>query len=874
MATEWPLTGRGEELRLIHGLGQRQDGPSGVVVAGPAGVGKTRLAREALTTLTAGGAAARWVNATESTRSMPLAAMGSVVGLPTGAQAGPAGLGVVRAAAEAVVDGLGPANVVLGVDDSHLLDELSAAVVHHLVLHENATVVLTLRSGERAPDAVTRLWKDRHLERLELQPLSVPETVALLEAALGGVVDSTTGARLCAITGGNPLYLRHLVEGEREAGRLSRVRGVWRWVGDPRPGPDLTELVEARIGTLSDAERDVVDVLALAEPLDLVTLNRLTDPAAVERVEDRRIVDVVTDDTGTHARLAHPLYGEVRRDLCGWLRARRLRGRIARRMAETGAAGAEDLLRRAVLTLDSDLPADPELLTAGASRAAGLLDMDLAERLARGAVAAGGGFEPRFTLASLLVGRARDADDALADLLAAASTDDERVRASVLRVMSLVYDRERADEARAILSEAVAAVRDPNGRGELTAQRAVVEAIHGDKDDTIAFATAALDAPQLSATATAYACYAMVVALVLAGRADEAEPFVARGVAAALRSGDHAWLAIPTRGWQVEGQRYAGRLARAAQLAAEARVPIADEPLGGAIASLLVGHVELARGRARTALRWIREAKAGFSGYGDAGGWYRWCLIDHVVALAVVGDPGVREALHELDSAPRSTFAAFDADAAVAAAWVEAAEGAVTAAVTRAREAAEVAAAVDQPAQEMLALHTAVCFGDRTAGPRLAELAIRVDGPRAAVAARHAAALARQDGDALLEVSVALEELGALLLAADAAAQAVSAHASHDHRSAATAAAARARRLREECEGGRTPALIAATRPLPLTDRELEVVMLAAAGLSNRAIAERLVVSVRTVEGHVYRACVKLDVTDRAHLAELVRDES
>jgi DNA-binding NarL/FixJ family response regulator len=34
-------------------------------------------------------------------------------------------------------------------------------------------------------------------------------------------------------------------------------------------------------------------------------------------------------------------------------------------------------------------------------------------------------------------------------------------------------------------------------------------------------------------------------------------------------------------------------------------------------------------------------------------------------------------------------------------------------------------------------------------------------------------------------------------------------------------------------------------------------------GLTNREIAERLTVSVRTVEGHVYRACIKLDVTDR-----------
>ncbi|MDN5934134.1 MAG: helix-turn-helix transcriptional regulator, partial [Pseudonocardia sp.] len=50
------------------------------------------------------------------------------------------------------------------------------------------------------------------------------------------------------------------------------------------------------------------------------------------------------------------------------------------------------------------------------------------------------------------------------------------------------------------------------------------------------------------------------------------------------------------------------------------------------------------------------------------------------------------------------------------------------------------------------------------------------------------------------------------------------------------------------------------------TGREREIATLIAAGLSNRAIADRLVLSVRTVEGHTYRACGKLDLTDRAAL--------
>ena len=44
-------------------------------------------------------------------------------------------------------------------------------------------------------------------------------------------------------------------------------------------------------------------------------------------------------------------------------------------------------------------------------------------------------------------------------------------------------------------------------------------------------------------------------------------------------------------------------------------------------------------------------------------------------------------------------------------------------------------------------------------------------------------------------------------------------------------------------------------------------------GLSNREIAERLTVSIRTVEGHIYRACIKLDVSDRDELAKIIRQD-
>ena len=85
-------------------------------------------------------------------------------------------------------------------------------------------------------------------------------------------------------------------------------------------------------------------------------------------------------------------------------------------------------------------------------------------------------------------------------------------------------------------------------------------------------------------------------------------------------------------------------------------------------------------------------------------------------------------------------------------------------------------------------------------------------------------------------------------------------------------AAAAAERLAAACGGIRTPALTLAAHPLPLSIREREIATLAAQGLSNRQIAERLVVSTRTVEGHIYRACTKRGLNDREELASLIRE--
>jgi DNA-binding NarL/FixJ family response regulator len=77
--------------------------------------------------------------------------------------------------------------------------------------------------------------------------------------------------------------------------------------------------------------------------------------------------------------------------------------------------------------------------------------------------------------------------------------------------------------------------------------------------------------------------------------------------------------------------------------------------------------------------------------------------------------------------------------------------------------------------------------------------------------------------------------------------------------------------LAARCEAAPVVEFVGATGPAPLTNREQDIAKLAADGLANRVIAERLYVSVRTVENHLGRIYTKLGVTSRAELAELIR---
>jgi DNA-binding NarL/FixJ family response regulator len=103
-------------------------------------------------------------------------------------------------------------------------------------------------------------------------------------------------------------------------------------------------------------------------------------------------------------------------------------------------------------------------------------------------------------------------------------------------------------------------------------------------------------------------------------------------------------------------------------------------------------------------------------------------------------------------------------------------------------------------------------------------------------------------------------------MAAEAAAAAAEIAGSHHQDRAARAAARQAVEWAAHCEGARSVLVDRLVAPTALTRRELEVARLAALGHSSKMIAERLHVSIRTVETHLYRSYTKLGITDRTDL--------
>jgi DNA-binding CsgD family transcriptional regulator len=861
MARRWQLLDRNAEHDAIRStLTSREN--SGVVVFGAAGVGKTTLARTVTASLRSN---VHWAVGTESSRTIPLGVFASY--LSPSASRDP--LALIASARESLLAG---ENAVIGVDDAHLLDQLSAMLLHQVAVDRAGRIVATVRSGEPVPDAVTSLWKDGYLQRLELQPFTKHQTVALIETVLGGTLEGLSGDVMWESSGGNPLFLRHMVEGAIEAGTLTEVDGVWQLRGPTAVPSGLAALLENRLDHAGSEVEKALKVLALCEPLDIDVLAELVGDDAVDAAEGRGLIRIVQDGPQISARFSHPLYGDVVRRRGGTASARKLRGRLVQVLRDRELDSPASRIRLAQLCIDSDEVIDADLLFAAAKDAIFLSNLPLGERLARAAFEHVGGLREAELLsrAMLWQGRPVQADKILTRFDPDKLDELQLLRWGLPRVSILFWsvgDVKRAHEVLALLDDRLT---HPSLKLVVEAVGSAM-AVHENKiADGITAAERVLADPNAPKQAIEFAAFSAGLAMPVAGRGAAFEPYAAR--CRAERTPTDGMIRVMVRYCDVLALTYIGELDLAGRRAADyVDFSSAGQFLGWAIANITVGLVATYRGKFPQAISSIEQALAALAAEASL----PWRLPARLLlarSYAALGNiDGAERVLDEAKEHSGPQVALHEPQRLIARSWLAAAKGGERSAIDLARAGADIAHQAGQYAAEAEALHHAARFGDRTFAGRLVALADCLQGPVVTLYARHASAMASSDPAALDAVSAEFEKAGLILSAADSAAQAAPLHDRAGQRRKSAESAARALRLAAQCGGALTPAIRSAARPLPVTSREREIAALVAEGLSNREIAERLTLSVRTVEGHVYRACIKLDITDRDDLAKVVR---
>ncbi|GGM38148.1 LuxR family transcriptional regulator [Micromonospora sonchi] len=837
----------------------------GALIAGLAGVGKTRLAQEVAAYARAAGRQVLAARPSGSGSHLPLAALASLLlrDDQAAAAANPVqrGLRGLRQLAE-------KSPTVLLVDDAHLLDEVSATVIHQLVAERSVAVLATLRTDEAVPAAVTALWKDLDVLRVDLAVLSAEEADTLITEALGDPVEGQTLRRLRDVTAGNALFLHELLHSAWEAGLLTRSAGIWRLTGRLRTTARLTELLHDRLATADPDERDALETIAVGEPVPLDVLRQLVAGELLETLERRRLITVAERDHPL-VRLAHPLYGELLRDEMPQLARLRHIRRLADAQETAGIHQDEDVLRVAMWRLDAGGPVNPELMLAAARQAALIRQYELVERLALRARQAGAGVSAGLTVVGALFqsGRSAEALRWCAELAAQAGDDAERAQIALTHASLLAHGRDAPGLAHAVLD--AAAVTDPFWQAQIEVNRLYLRTY--ELDCTGVEAALSLFDRAESVAVRLGAASAAGGALMLAGRYAEVIPLVQRAIPlAAGHDGPGRLLADsmrPANAWmRANLLDLPAALAEAETSYRESLHP--PDRIAQAVSAFTLSRITLMLGRPVAALRWAAEAHV----VGRQAQLRAVCRWSAGVRLQAAAQAGAADELAAAaadlaaESGERRTRL-FDIEVMRGRAWSAATRGDQVG--VRESLGTEVArhggrGAVGAGALGALDL---VRLGEAVLA---AELLTRFPPPAdwalGQLVVGYAEAAAAGDPARLLTVARQFGRHGMPLYAAEAASLAAGAW----HSGAQARAAAQARLFAEaqltRCERAVTPALRLDGPVTGLTSREREVVLAAAGGASDRAIAARLHIAERTVENHLHRAYAKLGVAGRPEL--------
>ncbi|PZF82519.1 hypothetical protein C1I92_16480 [Jiangella anatolica] len=815
----------------------------GVLLVGESGVGKSTLASRLELAV---ADTAYVVTVTSPSRAQPVM-LGALAPLLTdvAAHADTSPISVFQAAADRLGRDAGGRSVVLRVEDAHLLDGASAGVLRMLAMSRRARLLVTSRPGPGIPDDLVTLYKDGWLRWIDIAPLDRAETTLLLREALGGVVGRDTDRRMWEASLGNPLYLRELVRSALSRDELLHNHGVWTWTGPVVPGR-LIELVTAELRRRPDGEREVLEIVSLAESLPLPLLFELADTGAVDSLVEAGMLVVDNAAVPPTARLSHPVYGEAIRSLVLPGRRRVLRERVVQHLPGPHDASLPDLLRWVSWALEAGSVPEPELLVEAAALANRLQQAADARRFADLALLAdpddsvvAGALAQRARAHRVLgaVDRAQADLDQLDALPAPVLTPGLRAHAAITGADVLFHGQADPAAAVRLLEATLPQVAScPQSSAVLRGHRLSVLMNAGSGEEALDEAVEFLADTTLPLLARIQLAASAQLALARAGRVAEALRLGERYMSAARESLSEATaFLMPLRAACVVIRLFAGDVDGAERMHAdESDLDIGHVHHHRNVPGLVEGQLAMARGRWSEASGHLGGAIAALRDADPRG------LLPAVLALAAEAaiwtndldeanrfrEEALRQPVHESSTMygrRRRTLL-----------WVGLArcEGD---AVDQALAAADSAADAHLPPAELDSLHIAL-LGLADGLPSAREVTL------SDVADRMAAAAKRCDG----------------LLRADAMAGYARALADGD----AELAAAHEATLAGFGVWTNPPR----QQTIALTRREQEIAPLAAAGISSRDIARRLTISTRTVESHLARIYAKLGITSRAEL--------
>ena len=473
--------------------------------------------------------------------------------------------------------------------------------------------------------------------------------------------------------------------------------------------------------------------------------------------------------------------------------ARRLRGELVQALGDKPIRGPSERIRLAELTLDSDTTPAVDLLVAAADDAIALTNVTLGERLARAAVDRGGGLAAGELLARSLMwqGKAADAESTLSVFDPDTMDEAKLVGWGAVRIINLQLSMGDAKAAHEVLELLRWRVNTHGPRLVVDGLESASLVFAGPLEEAVEISRRVLSDPAAPPTALGWAVFGGGLALGLMGRGDEVAAVVERGsgienqVDGVLR---HLMAYAEVRALVLLGEFDAAEK----RCADSVQISSPSQYLRWGLTNMLAGTVDLARGQFAAAASRMEQTVAALTT--ESAAWWSYPRLLLAQAYCGLGRAEAAAAIiAELRSRTGGHYAWLHPQLRIVEAWLAAAQGNVSGAIAVATDAADLADQAGQLAVEMLALHDAARFGDRTSLQRLIDVAGSVDGRLARVHAAYGEALLDRDAVAVSAAGEQFEQIGALLSAADAAAQAAEMFRTRDDRRQATEAAASGR---------------------------------------------------------------------------------